>query len=90
MSKTKFHPIANRMMVIADAPEERSVGGLFIPDNAKEQMQSGVVAATGDEVKEVKKGDKILFGKYSGSDVVIDNVTYLILTEEEVLCVILE
>jgi chaperonin GroES len=72
-------------------------GGIIIPDSAKEKPQEGKVIAVGngkvtDEGKkislDVKTGDRILFGKYSGSEVTLDNEEYLILREEDVLCIL--
>jgi chaperonin GroES len=64
---------------------EKTAGGLYIPDTAKEKPQSGKVEAVGDEVKSLKVGEKILFDRYSGSKIHIDNVEYLIVKEEDVL-----
>jgi chaperonin GroES len=64
---------------------EKTAGGLYIPDSAKEKPQSGKVEAVGDEVKSLKVGDKILFDKYSGSKINIDNKEYLIIKEEDIL-----
>ena len=65
--------------------DEKSAGGLFIPDTAKEKPQRGTVEAVGSEVKEVKVGETILFDKYSGSKIVVDGIDYLILKEEDIL-----
>jgi chaperonin GroES len=64
---------------------EKTAGGLYIPDSAKEKPQSGKVEAVGDDVKSLKIGDKILFDRYSGSKISIDNTEYLIIKEEDVL-----
>ncbi|OGW50091.1 MAG: co-chaperone GroES, partial [Nitrospirae bacterium GWC2_57_9] len=63
----------------------KTAGGLYIPDTAKEKPQSGQVEAVGAEVKSLKVGDKILFDRYSGSKINIDNTEYLIVKEEDVL-----
>jgi chaperonin GroES len=64
---------------------EKTAGGLYIPDTAKEKPQTGKVEAVGEEVKQIKVGDKVLFDKYSGSKINIDNNEYLIVKEEDVL-----
>ncbi len=83
-----FKPLGDRIFVKYMEEVERTAGGLFIPDAAKEKPQRGKVEAVGKEVKEVKVGDIILFDKYSGSKINIDNEDYLIVKEEEVLGVI--
>ena len=83
-----FKPLGDRIFVKYMEEVERTAGGLFIPDAAKEKPQRGKVEAVGKEVKEVKTGDIILFDKYSGSKINIDNEDYLIVKEEEVLGVI--
>lgn len=65
--------------------ETKSAGGLFIPQTAKERPAEGVVVSVGPNVKsDLKAGDRILFGKYSGSDIKIDDISYLILKDEEI------
>ena len=93
----KIRPLHDRLLV--ERLEEREVkkGGIIIPDTAKEKPQEGKVIAVGNgKVTEdgqkipldVKAGDKILFGKYSGSEVKVDDTEYLIMREEDVLAVI--
>jgi chaperonin GroES len=93
-----IRPLYDRIVVkrIED-DTEKTAGGLFIPDSAKEKPQQGEVVAVGqgkrnEEGKliplDVKAGDRILFGKYSGSDIKIDNNEYLIMREDEVLGVL--
>ena len=81
----KFKPLKDRVFVSYTEELEKTAGGLYIPDSAKEKPQSGKVEAVGDEVKSLKIGDKILFDRYSGSKISIDNVDYLIIKEEDVL-----
>lgn len=81
----KFKPLKDRVFVSYTDEMEKTAGGLYIPDTAKEKPQSGKVEAVGDEVKSLKVGDKILFDKYSGSKINIDNTEYLIVKEEDVL-----
>ena len=95
-SSTKVLPLSDRVMVKALEETEQMRGGLFIPDTAKEKPQQGEIIAIGPgryekNVRvpmEVKVGDKVLYGKYSGSEVTIDNVQYLILRESDILAVI--
>ncbi len=93
-----IRPLHDRVIVKrVEAAEEETQGGIVIPDSAKEKPQEGLVVAVGDGKvldngtkvgMSVQPGDKILFGKYSGSDVKIDNVEYLIMREDEVLGVL--
>ena len=89
-------PLADRVVVRSLENNEQTRGGLFIPDTAKEKPQQGEIVAAGpgryDDGQrvpmEVKAGDKILFGKYSGSEVVVDGETLLILRESDVLAIL--
>ena len=81
----KFKPLKDRVFVSYTEELEKTAGGLYIPDSAKEKPQSGKVEVVGDDVKSLKVGDKILFDRYSGSKISIDNVEYLIIKEEDVL-----
>jgi chaperonin GroES len=90
-------PLADRVVVRSLEEAEQTRGGLFIPDSAKEKPQQGEILAVGpgrfDEGKrvpmDVKVGDRVLFGKYSGAEVVIDGESLLILRENDVLAVLL-
>jgi chaperonin GroES len=93
----KVKPLNDRVLVLRTAEEEKTVGGIIIPDTAKEKPQEGKVVAVGpgkvnDEGKkialDVKAGDKILFGKYSGTEIKIDGVEHLIMREEDILAII--
>ena len=84
----QFKPLKDRVFVSYTAELEKTAGGLYIPDTAKEKPQSGKVEAVGDDVKSLKVGDKILFDRYSGSKISLDNVEYLIVKEEDVLGVL--
>ena len=81
----KFKPLKDRVFVSYAEEVEKTQGGLYIPDAAKEKPQKGKVEEIGDDVKSLKKGDTILFDKYSGSKINIDNADYLIIKEEDVL-----
>jgi chaperonin GroES len=81
----QFTPLKERVFVSYTDELEKTAGGLYIPDSAKEKPQSGKVEAIGGEVKSLKVGDKILFDKYSGSKIKLDSKDYLIIKEEDVL-----
>ncbi len=95
-SGTKVNPLADRVVVRALEETEQMRGGLYIPDTAKEKPQQGEIIAVGPGKYEdgklvpmgVKVGDKVLYGKYSGTEVTIDNEQYLILRESDILAVI--
>ena len=93
----KVSPLADRVVVKAIEESEQMRGGLFIPDTAKEKPQQGEIIAVGpgrfDDKgnrlpMDVKAGDKVLYGKYSGTEVTIDGEQYLILRESDVLAVV--
>ena len=93
----KIRPLHDRILVKRQEEKEMKKGGIIIPDSAKEKPQEGKVIAVGngkvsDDGKkialDVKTGDRILFGKYSGSEVTLDNEEYLILREEDILGVL--
>ena len=90
----KIQPLADRVVVKPLEEDEQKKGSIIIPDTAKEKPQQGKVMAVGpgrltDEGKlvklEVKKGDKVLYGKYSGTEVTIDDKEYLIMRESDIL-----
>ena len=90
-------PLADRVLVRPLEAEEKTAGGIIIPDNAKEKPQKGEIVAvgpgkvadSGEKVAmELKKGDKVLYGKYSGTEVTVDGTDYLIMRESDVLAVI--
>jgi chaperonin GroES len=93
----KMRPLHDRLLVKRIEGEAKSKGGIIIPDTAKEKPQEAKVIAVGsgrvtDEGKlvalEVKKGDRVLFGKYSGSEVQIEGEEHLIIREEDVLAIL--
>ncbi len=81
----KFKPLKDRVFVSYAGELDKTAGGLYIPEAAKEKPQRGKVEAIGGDVKSLNIGDEILFDKYSGSKIQMDNVDYLILKEEDVL-----
>lgn len=93
----KLRPLQDRIMVTRVDEEEKTKGGIIIPDTAKEKPAEGKVTAVGngklgDDGKrvplEIKKGDRILFGKYSGTEVNVEGEEYLIMREDDVLGII--
>jgi chaperonin GroES len=84
-TKIKFRPLKDRVFVRYSEEMEKTSGGIYVPDVAKEKPQKGKVEAVGTEVKGVKVGDTILFDKYSGSKIVIESVDCLVIKEEDIL-----
>lgn len=93
----KFRPLADRLLVRRIDKETKSTGGIIIPDTAKEKPQEAEVVAVGNGKRldsgelvklDLKKGDRILFGKYSGTEIKLDGEEHLILREDEVLGVL--
>ncbi len=92
MASLKIQPLADRVLVEPAAAEEKTAGGIIIPDTAKEKPQKGTVIAVGkgkkDEPITVKAGDTVLYGKYSGTEITIDGKDYLIMRESDILAII--
>ncbi|MBC6400106.1 MAG: co-chaperone GroES [Ekhidna sp.] len=92
MSKVNFKPLADRVLVEPAAAEEKTASGIIIPDTAKEKPQQGTIVAIGtgkkDEPINVKVGDQVLYGKYSGTEVTIENSDYLIMKESDIYGII--
>ena len=94
MAKTKFRPLHDRVVVRRIEAEEKTAGGIIIPDSAKEKPQQGEVIAVGPGGRDesgklipidLKVGDKVLFGKWSGTEVKIEGDDYLIMQESDVM-----
>lgn len=85
---TKFKPLADRVLIEPAPAEEKTASGIIIPDTAKEKPLQGTVVAAGpgkkDEPMSVKKGDQVLYGQYSGTEIKLDGSTYLIMRESDV------
>jgi chaperonin GroES len=98
VTKLQLKPLADRVVVKKLDAEEKTAGGIVLPDTAKEKPQQGEVLAAGPgkldekggarQPMEVKVGDKVLFAKYSGTEVKIEGVEYLILAERDILAII--
>lgn len=85
-------PLADRVLIEPKEAETRTASGIIIPDTAKEKPQQGTVIAAGpgkkDEPMEVKEGDNVLYGKYSGTEVTVDGKKYLIVKQSEILAIL--
>jgi chaperonin GroES len=97
MAKSKFRPLHDRVVVRRVESEEKTAGGIIIPDTAKEKPQEGEVVAVGTGARDeagklvpldVKKGDRVLFGKWSGTEVKVDGEDLLIMKESDILGII--
>ena len=97
MAKTKFRPLHDRVVVKRINPEAKTKGGIIIPDTAREKPQQGEVVAVGPGGRDesgklipidIKSGDKVLFGKWSGTEVVLDGEELLIMKESDVMGVL--
>ena len=88
----KLRPLGDRVLVKASEQKEVKKGGIIIPDTAKEKPQKGTVVAVPAENKEkpitVKVGDQVLYGKYAGTEITIDDNRYLIMNESDILAII--
>ena len=90
----KIKPLNDRVLVLRTEQEEKTIGGIIIPDTAKEKPQEGKVVAAGpgkmgDDGKripmELKKGDRVLFAKYAGSEIKVDGVEHIFMREDDIL-----
>ena len=96
MAKLNIKPVAgtqNRVVVEPAPAEEKTAGGIIIPDTAKEKPQKGKIVAVSEQDEKgnkpvVKIGDNVLYGKYSGTEITVDENEYLILKEEDILAII--
>lgn len=92
MSKVNIKPLADRVVIEPAQAEEKTAGGIIIPDTAKEKPQKGTVVAVGqgkkDEPMTVKEGDKVLYGKYAGTELNVDGKDYLIMRESDIYAII--
>jgi len=91
-SKVNIQPLADRVIVESAPAEEKTAGGIIIPDTAKEKPQRGKVLAVGtgkkDEPMTVKVGDIVLYGKYAGTEVQVEGKDYLIMRESDIFAII--
>ena len=89
MAQLKGKVLAGKVLVKPDEAEDKTASGIIIPDSAKEKPRQGKVVLTGsskkDEEMEVKKGDVVLYGKYSGQELTIDGEDYLLISQSDIL-----
>ncbi|HJZ41243.1 MAG TPA: co-chaperone GroES [Bacteroidales bacterium] len=92
MSEVKIKPLADRVLVKPQEAEAKTASGIIIPDSAKEKPQRGKVVAVGsgtkDDKMEVKVGDVVLYGKYSGTEISVDGKDYLIMKQSDILAIV--
>ena len=92
MAKVNIQPLADRVVVEPASAEEKTSSGIIIPDTAKEKPQRGTVVAVGSGLKDqpmtVKVGDAVIYGKYSGTEISIDGVDYLIMKESDIFAIL--
>ncbi|MEY2596063.1 MAG: hypothetical protein RL634_2053 [Bacteroidota bacterium] len=90
--KLNITPLHDRVIVKPAPAEEKTAGGIIIPDTAKEKPQRGTVVAAGpgkkDEPMSVKAGDTVLYGKYSGTEISVEGSDYLIMRESDILAIV--
>jgi len=88
----KIQPLADRVLIEAASAEEKTAGGIIIPDTAKEKPQKGKVIAVGKGTKDdpitVKVGDNVLYGKYAGTEIALNGSDYIIMRESDIFAVV--
>jgi chaperonin GroES len=92
MAKVKIKPLADRVLIKPASAEEKTAGGIIIPDTAKEKPQKGTIIAvgpgTGEQKMTVKPGDIVLYGKYSGTEISYEGKNYLIMKESDIYAIV--
>jgi chaperonin GroES len=92
MSTVKCKPNGDRVLVEPNIAEQKTASGIIIPDTAKEKPQQGKIVAVGegkkDEPMRLKVGDEVLYGKYSGTEVTIDGIDYLVMRQDDIIIVL--
>ncbi len=92
MAKINIKPLADRVLIEPVAAETKTASGIYIPDTAKEKPQNGVVVAVGPGTKDnpmtVKVGDSVIYGKYTGTDLKLEGVDYLMMRESDILAIV--
>ena len=84
----KISPLSDRVVAKREEASGKTASGLYLPENAKEEPKVAVVESVGPDVKDIKKGDRVLFKEYSTTDVKLDGTDYLIIKAEDVLAVV--
>ena len=92
MSKLNIQPLSDRVLVEPVQAEEKTASGLYIPDSAKEKPQQAIVVATGKGLKDqpmtVKIGDKVIYGKYAGTELKLEGKDYIMMREADILAIV--
>ena len=92
MADVKLKPLADRVLIEPKEAETKTASGIYIPDTAREKPQQGKVKAVGpgtkDEKMEVKVGDLVLYGKYSGTEITVEGKDYLIMKQSDILAIV--
>ena len=92
MSKVNIKPLADRVLVLPEAAEETTASGIIIPDTAKEKPMRGTIIAVGNGTKKqpmtVKAGDTVLYGKYAGTEITVNDIEYLIMRESDIFAIV--
>jgi len=92
MAEVKLKPLADRVLVEPKEADTKTASGIFIPDTAREKPQQGKVIAVGpgikDEKMEVKVGDLVLYGKYSGTEITVEGKDYLIMKQSDIFAIV--
>jgi chaperonin GroES len=92
MADPKVKPLGDRVLIEPLGAEEKTASGIIIPETAKEKPQRGTVIVVGpgtnDEKMEVKKGDVVIYGKFSGTEITIDDTDYIIMKQSEILAIV--
>ena len=92
MAKLAIKPLADRVVIEPAEAEQKTASGIIIPDTAKEKPQQGIVVAVGPGTKDsqmtLKEGDKVIYGKYSGTEFHLDGKDYMIMRENDVIAII--
>ena len=92
MADLKVKPLGDRVLIEPLTAEEKTSSGIIIPETAKEKPQKGTVVAvgpgTGEEKMEVKKGDVVIYGKFAGTELTIDETDYIIMKQSEILAIV--
>lgn len=87
-----IQPLADRVLILPTPAEEKTIGGIIIPDSAKEKPLKGKVISTGNGTKDeemvVKTGDTVLYGKYAGTEIELDGTKYLIMRQSDILAIL--
>ena len=92
MGKVNIKPLGTRVLIQVSEAEEKTASGLYIPNTAQEKPQKGVVIAVGngtkDEEMQLKEGDTVIFGKYSGTEITIEGTKYLMMKQDDIMAII--